>query len=208
MYCAIIGDIVDSRKSADRQALQDRFQQTLADINSEYDAYIASNLTVTLGDECQGLMSVHYLWYEVIQKIREKMAPARMRFGVGVGQMSTHFEKHTSVGADGQPYWSARQMLDTLKKERKTRSILYHAGTPEDILINALLACIETIRSGRTDKQEAAARAMALHGRQATAARELGINQSAVSQRLQSARYYELIDAEDQLGKYLIKKDY
>ena len=133
MYCAIIGDIIDSRKSTDRQALQDRFQQTLSDINREYDEYFASNLTVTLGDECQGLMNVHHLWYEVIQRLREKMAPTRMRFGVGVGEMSTHFEKHTSIGADGQPYWSARQMLDELKKERKDRSILYHAGATEDI---------------------------------------------------------------------------
>jgi len=122
--------------------------------------------------------------------------------------MSTHFEKHTSVGADGEPYWSARNMLDTVKKERKSHNILYHAGTPEDILINALLGCIEAIRSGRTDKQAAAARAMALYKRQETAAQELGINQSAVSQRLQSARYYELIEAEEQLAKYLTDKKY
>jgi len=208
MYCAIIGDIVDSRKSPDRQALQDRFQQTLSDINGEYDEYLASNLTITLGDECQGLMSVNHLWYEVIQKIIDQMAPARMRFGVGVGPMSTQFDKHTAIGADGQPYWSARQMLDMLKKDRKARTILYHAGTPEDILINALLACIEAIRSGRTDKQAAAARAMDRYKRQETAAQALGINQSAVSQRLQSARYYELIDAEEQLARYLTEKKY
>ena len=153
-------------------------------------------------------MNVHHLWYEVIQEIMERMAPTRMRFGVGIGQMSTHFEKHTAIGADGQPYWSARKMLDTLKKERKFRTILYHAGTPEDILINALLGCIETIRSGRTDKQAAAARVMARYKRQETAASKLGINQSAVSQRLQSARYYELIDAETQLAKYLLNKKY
>ena len=208
MYCAIIGDIVDSRKSKDRQGLQDQFQRVLAAVNQEYDTYFASNLTVTLGDECQGLMNVHHLWYEVIQKIREEMAPARMRFGVGIGQMSTHFEKHTAIGADGQPYWSARQMLDDLKKGRNYRSILYHAGTPEDLLINALLACIETIQSSRTDKQTAAARAMARFNRQETVAHKLGINQSAVSQRLQSARYYEVEEVEKQLIEYLINKKY
>jgi hypothetical protein len=210
MYCAIIGDIVDSRKVKDRQALQDRFAQALDALNREYDACLASNLTVTLGDECQGLLNVHYLWYEVIQRIRQQMAPIPMRFGVGIGEMATHFEKHTSVGADGPPYWHARKMLDELKsqKGRNNRCILFHSGTAEDLLINALLLGIETIRAARTDKQTAAVRAMARYRSQEAAAQSLGINQSAVSQRLRGARYYEVREMENTLIRYLKQIQY
>ncbi len=168
----------------------------------------------TLGDECQGLMNVHYLWYEIIQKIREKMAPARMLFGVGVGDMSTPFQKQTAIGADGQPYWYARQMLDDLKLQHKKsrpkvlRTVLFRSDTPDDLLVNALLACIETIRSGRTEKQAEAVRAMARYRFQETAAKKLGINQSAVSQRLQSAFYYEVEDAEKNLTAFLKERKY
>ena len=75
-------------------------------------------------------------------------------------------------------------------------------------MINALLTCIEIIRSGRTDKQTAAAIAMDHWEHQETVARKLGINQSAVSQRLQSARYYELKDVEKQMARYLAIKKY
>lgn len=212
MYCAIIGDIVDSKKIVDRQAVQDHFRQTLDAVNREYDAYLASDLTVTLGDECQGLMNVHHLWYEVIQKIREAMAPTRMLFGVGVGEMATRFEKHTSIGADGQPYWYARRMLDGLKngksRTKNRRSIRYQAGEDDDRLVNALLSCIETLQSGRTDKQIEAVKAMARYQSQEAAAEKLGINQSAVSQRLQSAYYYQVGDAERNLIAYLKDRQY
>lgn len=212
IYCAIIGDIIDSKKIRDRQAVQDHFKRTLDILNKEYDAHLASNLTVTLGDECQGLLRTPYLWYEIIQKIKNGMGPTRMLFGVGIGEMSTDFEKETSIGADGQPYWSARQMLNELKqlhkKDREMRRILYHSDTPEDLLINALLACIETIQSSRTDKQTAAVRAMDTCLRQETVAEKLGINQSAVSQRLRSALYYEVAEMEKALNQYLKARQY
>ncbi|WP_051926192.1 SatD family protein [Carnobacterium jeotgali] len=55
-YAAIIGDIKDSRKIADRKEVQEQFHSILQIINEKYAEDIASNFIITLGDSFQGLL--------------------------------------------------------------------------------------------------------------------------------------------------------
>ena len=55
-YIAIIGDIKNSKKIQDRNRFQQKFKKILDQINIKYADSIASNFTITLGDEFQGLL--------------------------------------------------------------------------------------------------------------------------------------------------------
>ena len=55
-YIAIIGDIVNSKKLDDRNAVQINLKSLLKRINEKYTEDIASNFMITLGDEFQGLL--------------------------------------------------------------------------------------------------------------------------------------------------------
>ena len=73
VYCAIIGDIVKSKKIPNRQEIQDLFYCVLKEINIEFNDIIASDFTITLGDEFQGLILKPSLSYDIIKKIKQKM---------------------------------------------------------------------------------------------------------------------------------------
>ena len=56
MYCAIIGDIIGSKALADRAGVQAKLQETLTQVNGRYEKALASDCTITLGDEFQALL--------------------------------------------------------------------------------------------------------------------------------------------------------
>lgn len=115
-YCAIIGDIVNSKKIPNRQEIQDLFASVLTEINMEFYNDIASNFTITLGDEFQGLIYKPILSYEIIKKIKQKMSPIEFVFGVGIGEMKTRIERTISIGSDGPAYHYARNMVEKARK--------------------------------------------------------------------------------------------
>ena len=128
MYFAIIGDIVDSRKILGRNEVQIQMQQVLNNVNNTYDKYIASNFTITLGDEFQGLLSSASKIFEIIDFIRYSLYPINLRLGIGIGDMSTSFQWSTSIGSDGPAYWAARQAINTIHNDdSKSSSIRIEA---------------------------------------------------------------------------------
>lgn len=184
-YCAIIGDIVGSKNIKDRQKIQDEFNRVLNKTNEKFDDFIASNFTITLGDEFQGLLFKPDISLEIIEYIRERMDPVELVFGVGIGHMETAFTKETSIGSDGPAYWYARKMVEKAKNKKPT--ICYYSNSPEDELINSLLYLSESIIKSRTKKQREIMKQYWVLGSQEKVAEKLGISQSAVSQALQSA---------------------
>ena len=124
MYCAIIGDIIDSRKILNRNDVQIKMQQVLNTINVTYSKYIASDFTITLGDEFQGLLSNASKIFEIIDFVRFSLYPIKLRFGIGIGDMSTSFRRETAVGSDGPAYWAARQAINIIHNDNSKSSLL------------------------------------------------------------------------------------
>ncbi|NLC06063.1 MAG: hypothetical protein GX778_06055 [Erysipelothrix sp.] len=58
MLIAIIGDLIDSKQLDNRQQIQEQLQSALDSINIQFKDDIVSQLTLTLGDEFQGLLKV------------------------------------------------------------------------------------------------------------------------------------------------------
>lgn len=204
IYCAIIGDIVDSKNINDRQEIQDHFKQSLEEINHKYDTYIASNFTVTLGDEFQGLLTSPGISLDIIQDIRIKMSPIELVFGIGIGEMLTNFSKESSIGSDGPAYWYARKMVEKSKDKNPTINIL--SDMPEDQLINSLLLFIEHSSRLQTDRQKQIITLYKALGSQYKVAEKLGIKQSAVSISLQKSFYNEIDSALNRIKVFLEEK--
>lgn len=111
VYYAIIGDIINSKELQNRFEVQLKLDETLKSVNDEYALSIYSKFTITLGDEFQGLLNNADNLFEMLDYIRCKMYPVKIRFGIGIGTLSTRIERAHSMGSDGPAYWFARKAI-------------------------------------------------------------------------------------------------
>lgn len=204
IYCAIIGDIVHSRQIENRQAFQDEFKQIISNVNEKYSQYIASNFTVTLGDEFQGLLTNTHMSYKIIKDIKKRLYPINLVFGVGIGEMYTDFSKEISIGSDGPSYHYAREMVEKAKKKKP--SICYKSGSIEDDLINSLIYFIEACESSRTKRQSHIVELYNNLDSQKEVAITLDIKQPVVSKVLKNSFFHEIFVAEESIINFLKKK--
>lgn len=103
-----------------RNEFQEHLKNILNHINRTYKDDIASLFTITLGDEFQGLMHCGSHIMDIIYYIKKEAHPIQIRFGIGIGSISTQIDASISIGADGPAYYCARDCIEQLKlKEKK-----------------------------------------------------------------------------------------
>lgn len=146
MYYAIIGDIVNSKKLENRFDVQINLKQVLEQVNDEYASNIYSCFSITLGDEFQGLLDNAECLLEIIDVIRCKMYPVKIRFGIGVGSIVTPIERSHSLGSDGPAYWCARKAIMDVHENNDyghtmTRIMTETATEQTDLINNSLRVC-------------------------------------------------------------------
>ena len=56
---------------------------------------------------------------QIIFEIECWMYPVKLRFGVGIGEISTDIIREMSIGADGPGYYNARTAIEILKNDEK-----------------------------------------------------------------------------------------
>lgn len=154
---AVIGDIIKSKSILDRQKTQQELQSVLLQINQRHQASLASRFTITLGDEFQGLFKDSKGLLHILDEISFSLRPIRLRFGIGVGTLTTELDPTTSIGADGPVYWKAREAIDYVHKNNDYGRANIHLGVqePDDTvsLINQILKLTALQVSGWRDSQ-------------------------------------------------------
>lgn len=90
----------------------------LTQINQKYKEQIASKFLITLGDEFQGLLLNGSQALTIVEELKRKMYPIEIRFGIGVGEITTKIDREKALGADGPSYYYARNAIEQLKKMR------------------------------------------------------------------------------------------
>ena len=118
-YVAIIGDIKGSKQISNRSQIQKKLGHVLKDVNETYKADISAKFIITLGDEFQGLLGRSKYVFDIIKFIQKEMYPVRLRFGVGIGEISTDVFSEAALGADGPAYYAARKMMEQLREQEK-----------------------------------------------------------------------------------------
>ena len=196
MYLALIADVIDSKMVQERFDLQKQVEKTLQTMNELFGEFIASNFTLTLGDEFQGLLKVDAPVFQMIDTLRSLLTPTQLRFGIGLGEIVTDIDPLQSIGADGPAYWNARAAINLVhqKNDYGNTQIYFSCGKEkQDFFVNALIASGEAIRSGWRGSQEEILLDLlkrcvySENFSQQDLAQSLAINPSALSKRLKSS---------------------
>jgi len=216
MFCAVIGDIINSKTLERRVEIQKKLKKVLEEINNEFDASIASKFTITLGDEFQGLLKLPNNLLDIIEKIKLNLYPIRIRFGIGNGDIITEINKEASIGADGPAYHNARKMIDEIRKSEKSKmkidsdiKMLSDAdfNCMNDDLINAVFLLSSYIESKWTDRQrEVIIDFIKYKDNQRKSADRLGVKQSTVQRLLKNSGFYNYLHAKEVIQDVIIKK--
>ncbi len=115
-YLALIGDVVGSKDVSERAHFQKKLTNALKKINDRKPRPVVSPYTVTLGDEFQAVYrSADTLFFDVFSILSE-MHPVEIRFGVGLGELTTPINAKQALGMDGPAFHRARAMITTLKE--------------------------------------------------------------------------------------------
>lgn len=208
-YIAIIGDIIHSKEIEDRRTVQKQLKELLDEVNIEFSKDITSKFTITLGDEFQGLLSNGMNVMRIIQLIEQRMYPIRIRFGIGIGSITTDIDANMAIGADGPGYYKARDAIEYLKKQEKKRMISSsdvrfevdsdNQGTT--ILLNTIADLMFTIKSSWSKRQRQVIWDLLIHqDSQKEVANRLKIAQPTVNKILTAGNYYVYKQALDTIG--------
>ena len=196
MYLALIADVIDSKMVQERFNLQKQLEKALRKMNELFGDYLASCFTLTLGDEFQALLKVDAPVFQIIDSLRSELIPTQLRFGIGLGEIVTAIDPLQSIGADGPAYWNARAAINLVhqKNDYGNTQIYFSSGNDsKDLLVNALIASGEAIRSGWRGSQEEILLDLlkrfvySENFSQQDLAQSLDINPSALSKRLKSS---------------------
>ena len=196
MYLALIADVIDSKMVQERFDLQKQLEKTLQTMNELFGEFLASNFTLTLGDEFQALLKVDAPVFQIIDTLRSLLTPTQLRFGIGLGEIVTDIDPLQSIGADGPAYWNARAAINLVhqKNDYGNTQIYFSSGKEkQDFFVNALIASGEAIRSGWRGSQEEILLDLlkrcvySENFSQQDLAQSLEINPSALSKRLKSS---------------------
>ncbi len=211
-YIAIIGDIKGSKAIENRKEVQENLTMALNEINDQYSDDIASRFMITLGDEFQGLLLNGTSVMQIILRIEERLEPVKLRFGIGVGEITTKINPYMAIGADGPGYYRARAAIEYLKEneKRKQSSVsdirLEVEGENKEpqMLINTIFGLMAALKSSWTMRQREIIQDMLGHrDNQTETARRLNIKQPTVSKVVVTGNYYAFKEAFDTVEKAL-----
>lgn len=202
-YLIIIGDIVDSKKIQHRKKFQNEFQNLINELNSEYKDIIVSPLTITLGDEFQGILKNTKNLFLMFHKIQSYFTNITFRFALSIGNISTTINHESAIGMDGTGFHDARTAMEINKQ--KNRNISYYGCQPETLLIDKMLEWVD--QATKKWKQEKW-KTLFLNQQgksQKEIEQQISISQSAISQNLKNQITILVLETENIIEQYLLK---
>ncbi|SFT52879.1 SatD family (SatD) [Algoriphagus locisalis] len=116
----IMGDVVKS-SDADQVTLQRNFTQLIKMVNESFKAELASPLTITLGDEFQGIVKSKEAIATIVFALEEYRwqleIPILIRYSVTLGEIATEINPVIAYGMLGSGLSEAREALIEMKSE-------------------------------------------------------------------------------------------
>jgi len=180
----LIGDLVRSREVRDRRDLQGRLERALGQLNRRRKGLL-SPYTITLGDEFQAVYHRADTCFQDFWAIRYSIYPVRVRFSVGLGNLTTRINPRSAIGMDGPAFHLAREGIEALKRVGGD----FRAGEPETAghgWINPALDLLSHA-SHNWKRNRLLVLDRLLAGQQAKAiARATGLSQAAVYKNIQA----------------------
>ena len=188
----VIGDLVGSRRSADRVAVHTRFEQAIEAINAEFAPVVP--LRIGLGDEFQGIFTTLGAAISATLRLRMALLPdVDVRQGIGWGRVVVLAAEPRVE--DGPGWWAARAAIETVEAHERKAALravrtAYVADDdepgPDPALVNAALMGRDHLVSSLSQRSMSVLDGLMRGRRQQDIADDLGISPSAVSQRVRA----------------------
>jgi len=196
--CTITADIKESKKLKKRARIQERLKKSLNEINKKYHSELIAGFMITLGDEFQGVLKTPSCWYDVVLDLQEKLE-FDIYYGIGVGSIDTEFSSK-STEMDGPSFHRSREALEEAKR-LKRRIVIKTGG--DDTIINVILALMEAIKEGWTQRQKEIITFYRRHRGLSyeKIAENYGVTKQAISKILHAAHWNIITEAEDCIRK-------
>ena len=211
-HVAIIGDIKGVSDKASINEAQKKLYDILAEINKKYRKDISSKFIITLDNEFQGLLNNGTSIMRILIDIERLMYPTKVRFGIGIGEITPDIEKKMSLGAEGPGYYRARAALEHIVSNEKrkqtnpsdTRFEIDGDNQSSTVLINTILSLMTVIKESWTDRQREIIWDMLIYqDSQTDLAKRLNIKQPTVHKSLSKGNYYAYKDGLETINEAL-----
>jgi hypothetical protein len=137
----------------------------------------------TVGDEVQGVLDDAGAAVEVVARV---LRAGSWNVGIGVGEIEEPLPEGTRAGR-GPAYIRAREAVTRAKSAPHRLTVVGAAGDPDAVALETVLGLWSGLVERRTDRGWEVHDLLATGMSHSEAGRRLGITQSAVSQRAQSA---------------------
>lgn len=189
-YAALVGDVIASRQTGDREELQHLLDEAM--IRGNTVAPAVQPLRMTIGDEFQGLFHDIQSAISATLQIRLALLPSvDIRIGIGWGTLDM-VPQDPPFGQDGPCWWRAREAIDEVKKSESSNAVprsvrtLVKTGDGSEDLFNAYLVSRDHITAAWDEVDIEIARLHIEGTNQTGISRQVGLSQSSVSRRLQN----------------------
>lgn len=120
MEWILMGDIIKSR-GKDQILVQIEFAKLISACNAEFASSLKSKLTITLGDEFQGVLAEESAFPSILAWLEENKwrlkVPIEMRYSLGFGEISTPINPEIAHGMLGSGLTQTREALNNLKSK-------------------------------------------------------------------------------------------
>ena len=150
IHTILMGD-VEGSSNLEPEFVQNSLFKMIKEINSTYKSSIISPLTITLGDEFQGIVADNnagtHLIFEMEHYRIEHKLPYRLHYVLYEGTIDTEINTETAYGMLGSGLTNARTLLSSKKRDRKRfeiKLIDYFTTTQVQRLFSVLDGLSET----------------------------------------------------------------
>lgn len=135
----LMGDVVGSERARSAKAVHRSFNKAVDSANERYAERIESPLTITLGDEFQGLLRTLLNAWSVACELRLSLLAADVacRFVIGTTQLETPVNRKQAWNMMGSGLAAAREKLND-----KRTSNAYRFSLPGEPLLESLLDAV------------------------------------------------------------------
>jgi len=178
---AVIGDVIGSRRLADRSGAQRRLAEVLAEVDLAVPG--AQPLQATVGDEFQGAYATLGEATRSTLLVRLALLPEiDVRCGVGVGDSTVFDDQRTPWLQDGPAWWAAREAIEWMAGSRRAAARTWLVA-PDAAVVNAHLLVRDALVDRLNERGWRMLRAALQGESQQRIAEQEGVTKSAVSQQ-------------------------
>jgi len=193
-YPILMADIIKSRKGNSKEILLD-FKKLVGFINLKWAKSIVSPLTITLGDEFQGVINSTQNAFQIIIAMEEEIIKnnyaIKLRYVLHVGEIETQINKSSAYEMLGEGLTTARKSLNELKKSKRRFLVSSNKNSESLDIINDLFKLLESFIDSWKSKEYVIVSAFLLNKSYKEIAENLNMNISSSWRRKKSLNMEE-----------------